>query len=257
MTPRALRRKYPAIALICILVMLPLVARADVASIIQLLTTITNTLKGDIGRALSGVQQVNNERRGLQQQLVWPIAAINQARASAQQVRSRFSSLAGQIHSTPVSSATLTNAQQLELILRANRSANIGGIQPAYFRIYGAVPAATDATVSDRNLMDIDDAMAAGSLKTATISGQASEQMLSVADVLEQQAAQTSPGGAPLLTAQAQVANLENQAFLQKMLAAELRQEGTRLAHDNALRKRGAAANRTLRNSMQQILSRP
>jgi hypothetical protein len=257
MTLRSLRRKYPAIVLICILVMLPLMARADVSDIVQLLTIITNTLKGDIGKALSGVQQVNNERRSLQQQLVWPIAAINQARACAQRVRSHFSNLAGQIHSTPVSSATLTNPQQLESVLRANQSTNIGGIQTAYFTIYGSVPAATDATVSDRNLMDIDDAMAAGSLKTATISGQVSQQMLSVADALEQQATQTSPGGAPLLTAQAQVANLENQAFMQKMLAAELRQEATRLAHDNALRKSSAAANHTLRNNMQQILSRP
>jgi tRNA A37 threonylcarbamoyltransferase TsaD len=81
--------------------------------------------------------------------------------------------------------------------------------------------------------------------------------MLGVADSLEQQAGQTAPGAAPLLTAQAQVANLQNQAYLQKMLAAELRQEATRLAHDNAMLKSGAAANRNLRNNMQQILSRP
>ena len=66
-----------------------------------------------------------------------------------------------------------------------------------------------------------------------------------------------APGSAPMLTAQAQVANLQNQAMLQRMLAAELRQEATRLAHSNALRKRSAEATKQLRDHMQQILSRP
>jgi len=95
-----------------------------------------------------------------------------------------------------------------------------------------------------------------GSLKATMISDQASEQMLSVADSLEQQSAGTAPGAAPMLTAQAQVANLENQAFLQHMLAAELRQEATRLAHDNALIKESAAANKVLRDHVRQTLSR-
>lgn len=250
-------RKRMVGLIVLVVLMLPIAASAGVGDIIQLLVTITNTLKGEIGQVLSGIQKVNSARQNLQQQVVWPITAINQAKGSVLQVRSQFIGLANQVHAIEVSSATLANPQQLELLLRSNRGANLDGIQPAYLKIYGAVPSATEASVADRNLMDVDDAMAAGSLKTAAISGQASEQMLSVADSLERQSALTSPGAAPLLTAQAQVANLQNQAFLQKMLAAELRQEATRLAHDNAAIKRGAEANRNLRNSMQQILSRP
>jgi hypothetical protein len=40
------------------------------------------------------------------------------------------------------------------------------------------------------------------------------------------------------------------------LLGAELRQEAARLAHANALRKQSAEANLTLRNNLQQILSR-
>jgi hypothetical protein len=80
--------------------------------------------------------------------------------------------------------------------------------------------------------------------------------MLGVADSLEKQAASTSPGAAPFVTVEAEVANLENQAYLQRLLAAELREEATRLAHANALVKRSAEANRTLRDHMSQILSR-
>jgi hypothetical protein len=80
--------------------------------------------------------------------------------------------------------------------------------------------------------------------------------MLNVADGLEQQAAASAPGSASILTAQAQAASLQNQAMLQKLLAAELRQEAARLAHANALRKQSADANRDLRNNMLQMLSR-
>jgi hypothetical protein len=45
--------------------------------------------------------------------------------------------------------------------------------------------------------------------------------------------------------------------MLQRLLAAELRQEAARLAHANALRKQSASSTRDLRNNLQQILSRP
>jgi hypothetical protein len=105
--------------------------------------------------------------------------------------------------------------------------------------------------------MDVDDAMAMGSLKVAVIADQTTEHLLGVADGIEQEAETAAPGSAPLLTAQAQVANLQNQAMLQKMLAAQLRQEAARLAHSNALRKRSAETTKQLRDHMQQILSRP
>ncbi len=257
MIKRIFGERRAVLLLVLLVFMLPLTANAGVGDIIQLLITITNTLKGEIGQVLGDIQKVNSARQNLQQQVVWPVTAINQAKNSVLQVRSQFTGLANQVHAIEVSSASLVNPQQLESLLRSNQAGNVSGIQPAYLKIYGAVPSVNEAAASDRNLMDVDDAMVAGSLKTAAVSGQASEQMLTVADSLERQSAVTSPGAAPLLTAQAQIANLQNQAFLQKMLAAELRQEAARLAHDNATIKSGADANRNLRNSMQQILSRP
>ena len=59
---------------------------------------------------------------------------------------------------------------------------------------------------------------------------------------MENQVAVSTPGSTPFLTAQAQLANLRCQAYMQKMLAAELRQEAGRIAHDNVLVKRRATA---------------
>jgi hypothetical protein len=232
--------KFAACLVLVAAMLLPVTANAGAGDIIQLLVTITNTLKGAIGQVLSGIQEVGSLKQKLQQQVAWPLSAINQAKSFVAQVRSQYTGLAGQIHSLEVSSANLVNPRQLESLVRGRNASSLGQIQPAFLKVYGATPSATDANDAQRNLMDVDDAMAIGTLKAATISDQASEQMLGVADSLEKQSGGTAPGAAPMLTAQAQVANLQNQAFLQRMLAAELRQEATRLAHDNALVKQSA-----------------
>ncbi|MBZ5505088.1 MAG: hypothetical protein LAO78_06350 [Acidobacteriia bacterium] len=256
MTKRSSAKRTLALGLISLMVLMPLAANAGVADIITLLTTITSTLQNSIGQVLGGIQTINTTARNFEQQVVWPVTLINQTKAEVAQVRSQFTSLAGQIQSIPTNSASLVNPKQLETLLRSQQSGSLGQISGSYTQVYQALPQANQATATQRNLMDVDDALALGALKTTTISDQASQRMLNVADGLEQQAAVSAPGSASILTAQAQAANLQNQAMLQRMLAAELRQEAAHLAHSNALRKQSADANRTLRNNLQQILSR-
>lgn len=256
MKKQFLGRRTLALCLISVMVLLPMAANAGVADIITLLNTIIGTLQNGFGQVLSGIQSINTTARNFEQQVVWPVTLINQTKAEVAQVRSQFTSLAGQIQSIPTNSASLVNPKQLEALLRSRQSGNLGQIGASYTQVYQTLPQANQATATQRNLMDVDDALALGALKTATASDQASQQMLNVADGLEQQAALSAPGSASILTAQAQAANLQNQAMLQRMLAAELRQEAARLAHTNALRKQSADANRTLRNNLQQILSR-
>ncbi len=250
MTKQSSGKMTLALCLVSLLLLMPMTASAGVQDIIQLLTTITSTLQNGVGQVLSGIQSINTTVRDFEQQVVWPVTLINQTRAEVSQVRAQFSSLAGQIQGIPTNSASLVNPSQLE------RAGNLSQISASYTQVYQSLPQPNQATANQRNLMDVDDALALGALKTATVSDQASEQMLSVADGLEQQAAVSAPGSASILTAQAQAANLQNQAMLQKLLAAELRQEAARLAHANALRKQSVDANRDLRNNMQQILSR-
>ena len=254
------KRSWRAAVTACLVIALvfaPVRAHGDVAGIISILTNIYGTLRNGIGTVLNSMQNVNAAMRDLQQQRVWPLARVNQARGFVGQMAGQYRSLLWQIHSLPDNSATLTNPVQLESILRSRRAQNLTQLQPVFQRVYQAVPAATDAPAVERNMMDMDDALSLGAMKTAMVSDQSGNGMLSFADSLEQQAAQAAPGSAPLLTAQAQVANLESQAFLQKILAAELRQEAARLAHDNTLRKRSAETARNLRMQVHQVLSRP
>jgi hypothetical protein len=119
------------------------------------------------------------------------------------------------------------------------------------------VPQANAAGPIQRDLMDIDDALAMDSLKTVIVADQTTQNLLDLADSLEHQSVDAAPGSAPLLTAQARITDLVAQAQLAKMLAAELRQEAAKLAHQNALLKQSAAATRNLQNQMQQVLKRP
>jgi len=251
-----IKRRGLIFVLAGLLLFAPVAANADTTDIITLLTTISSTLQNAIGTVLSGIQSIRTTLTQFEQQMVWPVALINQTKNEVAQVRSQFATLAGQIESIPTSSATLVNPKQLETLLRSQQAANLPQISASYTQVFQALPAADQATATQRNLIDIDDAMTLGALKTATASDQGSQQMLSIADSLEQQAVASAPGSAPIVTAQASAATLQNQAMLQRLLAAELRQEAARLAHANVLRKQSAEANRTLRNNLQQILNR-
>jgi len=70
-------------------------------------------------------------------------------------------------------------------------------------------------------------------------------------------AAGSTPGSAPFLTASAMAANIQSQTMMQKLLAAMLRQESARVAHENAVRKRYGILVTKVRQSVSDILSRP
>ena len=249
-------RKFLTMCFIAGALLLPIAANAGIGDIISLLTTITSTLRNSVGQVLGEIQTIHTTVRNLEQQVVWPVTVINQARGEVSQVRAQFASLAARIHVTATNSANLVRPKELEALLRSEQVSNLNSIGTSYTSVYQPLPQASQANAAQRNLIDADDALALNALKTATVSDQASEQMLTVADGLEQQAALSAPGSASILTAQAQAANLHNQAMLHRLLAAELREEAARLAHANALRKQSADASRELRQNVQQILNR-
>jgi len=105
--------------------------------------------------------------------------------------------------------------------------------------------------------MDIDDAMAMDSLKTSMVSDQTTQGMLTLADSLEQQAMTAAPGSASMVTAQARVADLVTQAQLAKMLAAQLRQEATKLAHQKCDAQAQRHNHAKSFQQIQQVLAHP
>jgi hypothetical protein len=250
-------RRWLFVAVIT-LSLIPLNTRAQgIGDLLLLLHTITSTLQGPIGDALSEMRKVSAAVNNFRQQIIWPLALINQTRAFVSATRARYTGLMSQIEGIKNNSATLAFPMQLESVFRNAQSGSIGQIPSMYAQVYQPVALAGIAQPGQRNLMDIDDAMSMDSLKTAMVSDQTTQGMLTLADSLEQQAMTAAPGSASMITAQARIADLETQAQLAKMLAAQLRQEATKLAHQNALLKQRSVATQNLQNQIQQVLAHP
>ena len=232
--------------------------RADgMGDILSLFRTITSTLQGPIGDALTEMRKVSTAVNNFRQQIIWPLALINQTRAFVSTTRARYTGLMSQIEGIKNNIATLAVPMQLESMFRSAQSGSIAQLPSIYTQVYQPLALAGSAQPVQRNLMDIDDAMSMDSLKTAMVSDQSTEGMLTLADSLEQLAMSAAPGSASMVTAQARVADLETQAQLAKMLAAQLREEATKLAHQNALLKQRSVATQNLQNQIQQVLSHP
>jgi hypothetical protein len=241
-----------------VLVLAPVGAQAaGLGDIISLIKTITSTLQNTVGRVLSEIQGVQTMINNFRQQAVWPLDELNQARAFVTATRARYTGLMSQIQSIKNNSSSLVNPKQLESTLRGGQAGGVGQFQQLYEQVYATVPPIGAARPVHRDMMDIDDALAMDALKTTIVSDQTTRRLLSLADSIEQQSTGAAPGSAPLLTAQARVTDLVAQAQLAKMLAAQLRQEAAKLAHQNALLKQSATATRNLQNQMQQVLKHP
>jgi hypothetical protein len=238
--------------------LIPVSTRAQgIGDLLLLLHTITSTLQGPIGDALSEMRKVSAAVNNFRQQIIWPLALINQTRAFVSATRARYTGLMSQIEGIRNNSATLALPIQLESVFRSAQSGSLGQLPSIYTQVYRPVALSGSAQPMQRNLMDMDDAMSMDSLKTAMVSDQTTQSMLTLADSLEQQAMSAAPGSATMVTAQARVADLETQAQLAKMLAAQLRQEATKLAHQNALLKQRSVATQNLQNQLQQVLAHP
>ncbi len=252
------RSKRLLAVLIVAVVLAPTAVRADgIGDILSLFHTITSTLQGPIGGALSEMRKVSAAVNNFRQQIIWPLALINQTRSFVSATRAHYTGLMSQIEGLKNNSATLALPMQLESLFRGAQSGSIGQIPSLYTQVYQPVALAGSAQPVQRNLMDIDDAMSMDSLKTAMVSDQTTQGMLTLADSLEQQAMTAAPGSASMVTAQARVADLVTQAQLAKMLAAELRQEATKLAHQNATLKHSATTTQNLFNQIQHVLAHP
>jgi hypothetical protein len=204
--------------------------------------SIFSSIQSDMGSSLKAINQIKQQVNQLYQTTVWPLAAINQARGLVLNSINTYRNSMNQIFNTQFSSATLAGPQQFETLLHSRQSTQIPSLQASFIANYGAIPQLNAASPQDRVMMDMDDALGQQNLKTTLIADQGGDIILETANQIENQVAVSTPGSNPYLSAQAQVANLRCQAYMQKMLAAELRQEAGRVAHDNVLVKRRSTA---------------
>jgi len=213
---------------------------AAAAAVVSLITNTIGSLLGTANGLLGSINNFFQALVNLWENTVYPIALINQSRMLVTQLIAQFRGLVTAIANVNVRSATLPNSSALEVIMRNGSIGDFAQFNQTYRTTYQQLPPVTDIDPGDRQRVDMSDALAMDTLKTLKASDDVVNQTLQASQIIEDEAAQAAPGSAAYLTGAGMVAAVENQAMMQRMLAAELREEAAILAHANAIRKRQA-----------------
>src|ERR1700683_1074350 len=257
------RRRTVAILLIgCIAVLgiSPPPAQAQLPFCLPcVIQAVLNTITVTIGGLLTKINVVLGKLFSLFQQTVWPPGKIRLAKSQIQSIIMQFLGVLQSIMSINPHTATLPHPVALENVIRDRSTADISSVPPAYVSTFRPVPQAGNIAPQDRDLTDMDDAMAQDNLMMLKESDQAQDLQLQLANQIESLVANpniniSAPGSSSLITAAAVAGEIRSQAVTQKMLAGWLRQEAARVAHENAIRKRNAAYSSQLQTDMTNVL---
>jgi len=225
-------------------------AQGGIIQAIQAVLKVLNTLILPVVNSIHGTRSANST---FYQTTVWPVQSISQANTQVLQMMGQYGNLMSRILGINLRSATLPAPQSMENLLRDHQVNNFADLTQSFNSAYRTIPTPTDASQADRDMADFDDALTLDSLKTLKASDSATDLELQAANSIESAAGQAAAGSTPFLTATATTSSIRSQALTQKMLAAELRQEAARIAHQNGLRKRGAMFTTQLRGTIMNL----
>src|SRR5579885_2247226 len=165
-----------AVAAVCglaiVIALLPSKARSQLGldpccAIMQVgLNTISGLLRNSVAAPLGSIQQSQQQSANFEQQIVFPLAAISQARNMALQFEGTFVEMR-RLFQTPVASATLPLPQMLEQSLLSRNPGTVPQITSNYAALYGSVMPPANAPEPVRNLVDMTDAEAQAAMKKA------------------------------------------------------------------------------------------
>ena len=242
------------LAFVVVLLMLPSKARSQLgldpccAIISAGLSTISNLLNNIVAKPLGAIQQLEQQSANFEQQVVFPITAINQARGLVGQFQGEFVRMR-QIFQVPVASATLTTPQQLEQSLLSRNPGAVSQITNNYAALYGTVMPSTDAPQPVRDLVDMTDAEAQAAMKKAVEMDALADLELQAAEQINQQLQTAAPGSALILQAQTSAWLVRANAYTQSAMAELVRVRSIELANNGAQIKFSAAHASSLRNA--------
>jgi hypothetical protein len=247
------------LALAVVVMILPSKARSQLgldpccAIISAGLSTISNLLSSVVAKPLGAIQQLEQQSANFEQQIVFPVTAINQARGMAAQSQAQFAQMR-QIFQLPVASATLPTPQQLEKSLLSRNPGSVPQIAGNYANLYGAVMPATDAPQPVRDLVDMTDAEAQAAMKKAVEIDALADLELQAAEQINQQLQTAAPGSASILEAQTSAWLVRANAYTQSAMAELVRVRSIELANQGAQMKFSSAHTSTLHSTGSQLL---
>ncbi len=221
----------------------------DTAAIMAALSQMQSLMNTYIAVPLKTINQYEQSAAKYEQQVMYPLTAINQAKSSVMQSESQFTQLSNMFRTVNVSSATLPQSQNLESSLLSRNAANVPTVSTQYQQVYGVVMAQNTTSPAVRTMTDMTDAQAQDSMKRAIEIDSLATSELSEADQMGQQITQAAPGSAPILEAEADVWVVRANAYTQAALAELMRTRGIDLANQSKAAKL-ATTNNTGNNNL-------
>ena len=228
----------------------------DIAAILAGLQQINSTLNSAVASPLKAINQVEQEERQFQQTVLYPLTAINSAKAMATGFTSSFTSFR-QLGTLNISSATLPNPQQLEQQMLSANPNNISTIGTAYQNVFAPLPAQTAVPANIESQIDMGDAQAQDALKKAIELDAFAAREMEVAGQLNQQIAASAPGTAPILDAEASAWVVQANAYSQMGLAELLRLNSASVSNRSGALKNSTTQMQNLNQQMLQVLTPP
>ena len=229
-----------------VLIFLPTHAKGqfgiDTAAILAGLAKMQSLMSKYMATPLQTINKYEQMTAKYEQEVMYPLNAINQAKSSVSQFESQFSSLSGLFH-TNVSSATLPQSQNLESTLLSRNADNMPAVSPQFQSVYGVVMPQNAASPQVRAMTDMTDAQAQDAMKRAIEIDALADAELSQANQLGQQISQAAPGSAPILEAETDVWVVRANAYTQAALAELMRTRGIDLANQSKTAKLAASDN--------------
>jgi len=241
----------------------PARAQIGIGAVIAAATAVVKLINNVIGGLLNAVQStigsinsVLTQFDNLWEQVVYPLQLINRARALVSSLIGQYRGVLAALLQINVSSAQLPNPVALESVMRDRSAGDFPQLTNAFGQTYRAIPQATDAHPMERDLADIDDALAMENLKTLKASDAMVDQMMNAANAIEDEGVNMAPGSAPYLAGAGMIASVKSQAMMQRMIAAAIREEAARVAHDNTIRKRNATFSAQFRTDVETMFKK-
>jgi hypothetical protein len=211
----------------------------DTAAILAALSKMQSLMNTYMAKPLQTINQYEQSTAKYEQDVMYPIASINQAKSSVSQFEGQFSQISNMFH-VNVSSATLPQSQSLESLMLSRNAANVPNISSQFQSVYGVVMAQNAASPAVRNMTDTTDAQAQDAMKHAVAFDALADAELAAADQMGQQISAAAPGSAPILEAEADIWVVRANAYTQSALAELMRTRGIDLANQSKVAKLGA-----------------
>jgi hypothetical protein len=237
------------VLIICLLVPQPVHAQfidwaAIVAAINAIGSAINNTIAPalrTINGALGTLNGILNALQAFFQTVVYPPAAIARAQGLVGALGGLYANIRS-IATINVASATLPLPQTFEGLVLSRNPLNIPTVTTQFKNLYQTVPAATDASPEQRNMMDMTDAASQDAFKRSVALDAIADTEMQAADQINQELQAAAPGTAPMIEAEAAAWLVRANAYTQSALGDVIRVRAIALANNSDVLKFNAAS---------------